>query len=324
MKPGVLRHAACTLGGLLLVAAPATARDQPTPDALAKDSVLFLGTARKLLKWDEPAEPARVVGPVYFVGTRGLGSFLITGSEGHVLIDTGMPGSGEMIERSIARLGLNPKDVKFILTGHAHCDHAGGHAYLRKATGARIAMMREEVELFESGGRLDFHYGALKEFAFEPAKVDRVFRDGDEIRLGDIAITALLTPGHTKGSTTYVTKVLADGKAYTVVFPDGTSVNPGYRVARNPSYPGIADDYRRTFRTLGSLKPDVWLAAHNEVYGLDAKRARAAKEGPAAWVDPEGYKRYVATQKARFEAAAEREAAAPAGPVKPAPVTAHD
>jgi metallo-beta-lactamase class B len=172
--------------------------------------------------------------------------------------------------------------------------------------------MREEVELFESGGKIDFHYGEYKEFAFEPVKVDTVLRDDDEIKLGDIAIKALLTPGHTQGSTTYVMKVTDAGKTYTVVFPDGTSVNPGYRVARNPSYPGIGDNYRRTFRTLERLKPDIWLASHNEFYGLDAKLGRSAKEGAAAWVDPDGYAKYVAAAKAKFEATAEKEQAGPA------------
>ena len=261
------------------------------------------------LRWDQPAEPARIVGPIYFVGTKGLGSFLIKGSEGHVVLYTGMPGSGEMIEKSITRLGFSPKDVKLILTGHAHCDHVGGHAYLKKVTGAKIAMMREEVELFESGGKLDFHYGDYKAFAFEPAKVDTVFGDEDKITLGDITIRALLTPGHTKGSTTYVMNVVDGGKTYSVVFPDGTNVNPGYRVAQNPSYKGIEDNYRRTFRTLEALKPDIWLAPHNEFYGLDAKLARAAKDGVKAWIDPEGYRKWVATQKKRFETAAENERA---------------
>lgn len=311
------------LGLLVLVAAPAAAqpKSQPTPEELAKDPVLFLSTARKALKWDEPAEPAKLVGPIYFVGTKGLASFLITGSEGHVLVYTGMPGSGEMIEKSIAKLGFKPTDVKIILTGHAHCDHAGGHAYLKKATGAKIAMLREEVELFESGGKLDFHYGDYKAFAFDPAKVDTVFRDGDEIKLGDITVQALHTPGHTKGSTTYVTKVVDGGKTYTVAFPDGTSVNPGYRVAVNPSYKGIGDDYHRTFRTLESLKPDVWLNCHTEFFGYEAKLARAAKEGVAAWVDPEGYKKYVAAAKGKFEATAGKEKATPVGGGKPIPVT---
>lgn len=298
--------AACAFG-VLLVAAPAAA--QPTPEDLVKNPPLFLQAARKTLKWDDAAEPARILGPIYFVGTKGLGCFLITGSEGHVLLYTGMPGSGELIEKSITKLGFKPKDVKIILTSHAHLDHAGGHAYLKKSTGAKIAMMREEIELFESGGKLDFHYGEYKEFGFDSAKVDTIIRDEDEIKLGDITLKALLTAGHTKGSTSYVTKITADGKTYTVVFPDGISVNPGYRLVKNPSYKGIEEDYRRTFRTLEALKPDVWLAGHNEFYGLNTKLGRVERDGAAAWVDPDGYKRYLALQKARFEATIEAEKA---------------
>lgn len=299
---------------LALAAAPALAQPRPAPDDLAKDPALFLRAASRLLKWEEPAEPVKVVGPVHFVGTKGLSSFLITGSDGYVLLYSGMPGSGEMIEKSIVKLGFKPADVKLILTGHAHVDHVGGHAHLKKVTGGKIAMMREEVELFESGGKRDFQYGGAKSFAFDPAKVDVVFRDGDEVKLGDITLTAHLTPGHTRGSTTYVMTVAEGGKRYTVVFADGTGVNPGYRVGRNPSYPGIADDYRKTFRVLEGLKPDVWLTPHTEMYGFDAKRARAAKDGPTAWGDPDGYRKWVATQKGRFEAAAKSgEAGPPAG-----------
>lgn len=286
---------------LMLGTAPIHAQSQPAPEELANDPVLFLKTARKALKWDEPAEPAKLLGPIHFVGTKGLSSFLITGSEGHILVYTGMPGSGAMIEKSINKLGFKPKDVKIILTGHAHCDHAGGHADLKKSTGAKIAMMREEVELFESGGKSDFHYGDYKDFAFDAVKVDTVFRDEDEIKLGDITIKALLTPGHTKGSTTYVTTVVVDGKTYTVAFPDGTSINPGYRFGRNPSYKEIEDNFRRTFRTLERLKPEVWLNCHTDTFEFDVKLVKSAKEGAAAWIAPEGYKKYVAAQKEKFE-----------------------
>jgi metallo-beta-lactamase class B len=268
---------------------------------------VFLKAARTLLKWDEPAEPAHVLGPIYFVGTRGLGSYLVKGSDGHVLLNSGMPGSGPLIEASVKKLGFRPGDVKLLLCGHAHVDHVGGHAHLKKVTGAKVAAMREEKELLESGGKLDFHYGGVKEFWFDPVKVDVVVRDEDEVKLGDIALTARLTPGHTRGSATYVVRVADGGKAYTVVFPDGTGVNPGYRVARGPSYPGIADDFRRTFRVLESLKPDVWLPPHNEVHGLDAKLARAKKAGAEGWADPDGYRKWVALQKGRFEALAGKE-----------------
>jgi metallo-beta-lactamase class B len=220
------------------------------------------------------------------------------------LLYTGMPPSGPMIEASIRKLGLNPKDIKLLLTGHAHIDHVGGHGHIQKLSNCRVAMMDAEVELIESGGRTDFHYGSVPEFLFEKVKVDQPLRDGETITLGDIAMTARHTPGHTKGSTTWVMDIVDNGKTYHVVFPDGTSVNPGYRIGKNPSYPGIADDYRRTFQVLASLKPDIWLTSHTEVFDFEGKRARAATEGVEAWVDPKGYATWVAEQLRKFEAQA--------------------
>ena len=281
------------------VAAPAGAQKNAIEEA--KDPAQFLEAARKLLKWDEPADPAHIAGPLYFVGTKGLSVYLITTSEGHIVLNTGMPGSGPMIEKSILKLGFKPEDVKILLTGHAHIDHVGGHAYLQKLTGAKIAMIREEKELLESGGKLDFHYGQHKEFGFDPVRVDTVFKDGDEIKLGDISMLALLTNGHTRGSTSFVMKIVDKGKTYSVLFPNGTSVNPGYRLNKDPSYPGIADDFRRTYGILERLEPDIWLYAHNETHDYEAKLARSVKEGTQAWVDPAGYQKWVAKQRARFD-----------------------
>jgi hypothetical protein len=185
----LLLAAGGVFGGLVLAAAPVPAQPKPAESDTAP--ALFLKAARTALKWDEPAAPHRVVGPVHFVGTQGLGCYLITGSKGHVVLNTGMPGSGPLIEASIRKPGFDPRDVKLILAGHAHVDHVGGHAYLKKATGAKVGMMREEVELFESGGTLDFHYGAETAFTFDPAKVDTVFRDGDEVKVGEVVLTRL-------------------------------------------------------------------------------------------------------------------------------------
>ncbi len=294
----------------LSVASLACAQDrapQVSLDQLVDDPPLFLETARKRFQWDEPAEPAKIVGPIYFVGTKGLSVFLITGSEGHVILNTGMPGSGPMIEKSIRKLGFKPEDVKILLTAHAHIDHAGGHAYLKKACGAKIAMIQEEKDLFESGGKSDFQYGAYKEFGFDPAKVDMVFRDGDEIKLGDITLTAHWTPGHTKGSTTFLTQIVDNGKKYSIAFPNGTSVNPGYRLVDKTSYDGIVADYRRTFAVLEPLQADIWLHPHNETYRYEEKLARSMKEGAKAWIDPEGYKKWITAQRSNFLAALEKE-----------------
>jgi len=172
----------------------------PDRETLTSNPVLFVETARKALKWDEPAEPAKIAGPIYSVGTKGLSVFLIKTTEGLIIINTAMPGSGPMTEAAIRKLGFDPKDIKLLLTGHAHNDHAGAIAHLKKISGARVAIINEEKDLFESGGKLDFHYGKYKELEFEPTKVDWVFQDGDILKLGDIAIAALLTNGHTRGS----------------------------------------------------------------------------------------------------------------------------
>jgi metallo-beta-lactamase class B len=278
---------------LVAAAAPSNAQGQKPPPSLGK--------APEALKWNVPAEPLRIAGPVYFVGTEGLGVFLITTPEGHILINTGMPPSGPMIAASIQKLGFKSDDVRLLLVGHAHVDHAGGHAYMRQFTGAKVAVIAEEKELLESGGKTDFLYGKYPEFWFDPVQVDQVFHDGDTLRVGDVAIIARLTSGHTRGSTSFVTRIVDNGTSYTVVFPTSTGINPGTRFIDQPSYPGIAEDYRRTLQVLEGLAPDIWLFPHNEAYGFAAKRARVATEGVQAWVDPSGYREWVAAQRSRFE-----------------------
>jgi metallo-beta-lactamase class B len=271
----------------------------PTKAQLARDNNLFLSLARKYLKWEEPEEPVRIAGSLYFVGTKGLGVFLFTTSEGHILMNTGMPSSGPMIVESIRKLGLRPEDIKVMINGHAHIDHAGAFAYFKQRFGPQLAVMQDDVAAMESGDRDDFKYG--NDFVFEGVKVDRIMRDGDTIRMGDVLLTAYHTPGHTRGATTWVAHLVVDGKSYVVAFPDGAGFNPGYRLATNASYPGIADDYRRTHHMLEMLRPDIWLAQHNEYYDLAGKRERARTEGVKAWVDPEGYRRFIAGKKRAFE-----------------------
>ena len=278
------------------VAAPLFAQDAPSLAAAAKE-----------LRWNEPAEPMKVVGPIHFVGTQGLTSWLITTTTGHFLLNTGMPPSGPLIEASIRKLGYKPEDVKFLLTCHAHIDHVGGLAYLQRVTGAQIVALGAEAELLQSGGKTDFNYGSVTEYQFEPVTVDQALRDGEKLSLGDVTLMVLQTSGHTRGSATWVTNVTDGGRQYTVVFPDGTSVNPGYRLLKKPSYHGIADDYRRTFSTLAALEPDIWLTPHTEPFDFHAKRARVAVEGINAWVDPDGYRTWVDLQRQKFEAAVAKE-----------------
>ena len=271
----------------------------PTKEQLANDNNLFIALAKKTLKWEEPAEPAKIVGPIYFVGTKGLGVFLFTTSEGHILMNTGMPSSGPMIVVSVRKLGFRPEDIKLMINGHAHIDHAGAFAFLKQQFSAQLAVMKDDVEAMESGDKNDFKYA--NDFVYPPVKVDRILRDGDTIKMGDVLLTAYHTPGHTRGATTWIANIAVDGKAYVVAFPDGAGFNPGYRLVKNPSYPGIAEDYRRTHHFLETLKPDIWLAQHNEYYDFESKRQRAQTEGMKAWIDPEGYRRFIAGKKRDFE-----------------------
>jgi metallo-beta-lactamase class B len=310
---------ALALGGARSVAAQDPAAQQAafakmTPDqqraVLAKNPEMFLKVARAAQKWDEAAEPVKVVGNIYFVGTKGLGCWLITSPQGHVLLNTAMQASGPMIEASVRKLGFNPMDIKWLLTGHAHVDHVGGHAYIKKLTNAQTAIGIKEVSLMETGGKGDFNYDGVPGFDFPPVKIDRQLKDGDVIRLGDTALTAHLTPGHNIASITWTMNVSDGGRSYSVVFPDGSGVNPGFRLSVNPSYPGIEADYRRTLQYLAALTPDIWLHSHADTMGFDAKRARAASEGARAWVDPRGYKNWVASEQAKFDAIVAGEKAA--------------
>jgi len=207
-----------------------------------------------------------------------------------------------MIVESIRKLGFKPEDIKIIINGHGHSDHAGAFAYFKKLSNAQVAIMEADVAMIEDGGKSDFHYGYDWQIMGQPpVKVDRILRDGDTVKLGDVILTPYNTPGHTRGATTWVTTLLDTGRAYKVVFPDGAGFNPGYRVAKDPSYPGINRDYRNTLHFLENLEPDIWGGHHTEYFDLEGKRKRAATEGVNAWIDPEGYRRFIAGKKRAFE-----------------------
>jgi metallo-beta-lactamase class B len=277
-------------------------KNLPTKEELAKNNKLFIELASKALKWDVPTDPIKIVGPLYFVGTTGLSSWLFATSDGLILLNTGTPNSGPMIVESIRKLGFRPEDIKIIINGHGHSDHAGAFAYMKNISGAQIAIMQPDVAMIEDGGKSDFYYGHDWQIMGQPpVKVDRILRDGDSVRLGEVVLTGYSTPGHTKGATTWVTTLVDGGKAYKVVFPDGGGFNPGYHVAREPSYPGINRDYRDTLHFLENLEPDIWGGHHTEYFDLEGKRKRAATEGVKAWIDPEGYRIFIASKCRAFE-----------------------
>jgi metallo-beta-lactamase class B len=252
--------------------------------------------------WLQPFPPFRIAGNLYYVGSRGLASYLVTTSEGHILINSNLEESVPMLRASIEKLGFKYDDLELLLISHAHWDHNAGSALIRKQTGAKYMVMAEDIPAVESGGKTDFQYGNDKGTHYPPTKVDRTLRDKDEVKLGDTVLVAHLTPGHTKGCTTWTMKVRDGGKTYDAVIVCSPNVNPGYRLVDNAAYPGIADDYARMFRTLTSLPCDLFLGAHGSYYGLEAKYERMQKGEASAFVDPAGYKKFIAAKTAEFQA----------------------
>lgn len=251
----------------------------------------------------EPTEPAHIVGPIHYVGTKDLGVYLFATPEGHILLDGAMPGSEGTIESSIEKLGFKTEDVRILLISHAHIDHAGTLAYFKKKTGATLMVMAPDDELLASGGKADYLYADDPTMHYAAVTADRVLKDGDTVSLGGIELTARRTPGHTRGCTTWLTTIEDGGRTFSVVFPGSTSINPGTRLGRDASYSGIADDYKRSLELLASLEPDIFLAAHASFFDFAAKRERAATEGATAFVDLEGYRRRLAEQRAKLEKA---------------------
>jgi metallo-beta-lactamase class B len=173
---------------------------------------------------------------------------------------------------------------------------------VKKLTGAKYMVMDADVPVVESGGRKDFRYGKSPDDWYPPAKVDRVLHDGSEVRLGGTVLVAHLTPGHTKGCTTWTMKVKDGGKTYNVVIVGSPNLNPGYKLAGDmAAYPQITQDYEKTFRVLKSLPCDIFLGAHGSYYGMMAKYPRLKQEGVQAFVDPQGYKDYVAEREQVFQ-----------------------
>ena len=266
--------------------------------------------AQEAPDWTNPFPPYRIIGNIYYVGSQGLASYLITTPQGNILINSSLEKSVPMIRESVEKLGFHFSDTKILLISHAHWDHCAGSAAVKELTGAKYMVMDADVPEIEAGGKGNFQYGDNPASRYQPTKVDRVLHDGDEVRLGDTVLVAHLTPGHTKGTTTWTMKVADGGKTYNVVIVGSPNVNAGYKLVNNALYPQIASDYERMFRVLKSLPCDVFLGAHGDYYGMEAKYARMKEGGPNPFIDPEGYKSYVAEREQTFLAELAKQTAA--------------
>lgn len=257
--------------------------------------------------WSEPFPPHRIAGDLYYVGTRGLASYLITTPQGHILINSGLESSVPLIEASVERLGFRFTDIRILLVSHAHWDHNAGSALIKQKTRANYQVMEPDVAVTEDGGKSDFFYGNSPASLYPATKVDRILHDGDKVKLGGAVLTAHLTPGHTKGCTTWTMKVKEGDRTYDVVIVGSPNVNAGFKLVNNAKYPQIAEDYSLTFAVLKSLQCDIFLGAHGSYYGLESKFLRLPKEGFQVFVDPAGYRAYVAERQRAFLSELERQ-----------------
>ena len=250
--------------------------------------------------WTTPTEPFKIAGNLYYVGTAGIGAYLITTPQGHILIDGAMPGSAKDIEASITKLGFAPSEVKVLLNTHAHFDHAGGLAELKRDTGAKLAASAGDKIALETGK----YPGSeeVKAFDFAPVKVDRALEDGEKLSMGGIALTAHLTPGHSAGCTTWTFPVMIDGVSRQAMIYCSTSVAANRLVSKTkgPQYPGIVADYEQSFAKLKTMKADVFLAPHAEQFGMTEKRAALAAGGPNPFIDPGLLQKTVAASEKAF------------------------
>lgn len=269
--------------------------------------------AQQSPEWTEPFPPFHIAGNLYYVGSKGLANYLITTPDGNILINSDLEANVPLIRASIEKLGFKFSDVKILLISHAHWDHDAGSSMIKSLTGARYMVMDADVPVVESGGKADFQYGADPSTLYPPTKVDRVLHDGDEVTLGGTVLVAHLTPGHTKGCTTWTMKVREGGKTYDVVIVGSPNVNAGYKLVGNALYPEIAADYERMFRVLTSLPVDIFLGAHGDYFGLAAKYRRLQGGAAMPFVDPNGYHAYVDERERAFrtELAKQKAAARP-------------
>lgn len=239
----------------------------------------------------ELVEPFRIIGNIYHVGAKvHYPAFLITTPEGHILIDTTYEDLVAVIQANIEKLGFSVEDIKLLLTSHAHHDHVGGHALMQEITGATMVASGRDKEVIETGGKADFRDGDF----WAPAKVDRLVEDLEKIQLGGTVIQAHLTPGHTKGCTTWTTVVEEKGQKYDVVILCGMRMNAGEAILGNPDYPDMAEDFAYAFAKLKILPVDVTLGVHGYWFNLGEK-IKLMQQGTAInpFIDAEGYRKTI-------------------------------
>jgi len=262
----------------------------------------LLAGAAHATDWNGPQEPFALYGNTYYVGTAGISAVLITSKAGHILIDGATPEAAQPIARHIRQLGLRVEDVRYILSSHEHGDHAGGIAALQKMSGATVLASPAAEKVLRTGlpDKGDPQYKNLDPMT--PVAKTRAVRDGEVIKLGAIAVTAHLTPGHTRGGASWTWRAMESGKTVDIVYADSLNAvsSDGVSFSRNPGYPAARTDLERSMATVAGFKCDVLVSAHPEFSGLWERKAKQASMGNAAFIDPDACRKYVAAARERL------------------------
>ncbi len=263
-----------------------------------------------------PIKPFRIIGNIYYLGMQNYTSFLITTPEGDILLDTMTDPGAPVIRKGIEELGFHLTDIKILLQTHAHVDHVGGLAAMKQLTGAKVLVMAQDAEVLADGGKSDFRSDGRLLWA--PVRADQIIHDGEKVRLGNVTMVAHLTAGHTKGCTTWTTVTEDNGRKYNVVFVCSNRVNDGIPLVGNTKYPTVAEDFANGFKTLKKLPCDVFLASHAYMFNLEEKLKRMQQgPGPNPFIDPQGYREYIADYEQAFLDQLQKERAG--GPPAPRP-----
>jgi metallo-beta-lactamase class B len=239
-------------------------------------------------EWNKPYQPFRIAGNLYYVGTYDLACYLITTSQGHILINTGLAASKEQIKKNIETLGFRLTDIKILLNTQAHYDHMGAMAAIKKMTGATLMINEPDAAAVKDGGSSDYALGG-KNSTFQPVKPDRLLQDGDTVQLGNMQLIMLHHPGHTKGSCSFLFTVKDEQRSYKVLIANMPSIVTEKKFSEVTTYPEIAKDYAYTLNAMKNLSFDIWLSSHASQFNLHDKHKPGDAYNPAAFIDKAGY-----------------------------------
>ncbi len=251
------------------------------------------------IEWSKPIKPFKIAGNLYYVGTYDLACYLITTNKGNILINTGLANSLSTIKNSIEKLGFKFNDTKILLTTQAHYDHMGAMADIKKLTGAKMMINAKDAEVMADGGKSDYALGG-KEPNYKPLKADRLLQDGDSIMLGNMRLTMLHHPGHTKGSSSFVFNVNQNQKSYKVLIANLPSIVTDEDFSKIKAYPTIEQHYAYTFKAMKDLTFDIWLSSHASQFNMHQKLKSNTESLPEDFIDQKGYEKSLADLEENF------------------------